>query len=96
MKREKRLTKKERQALQGGPRPAQPEGQHHHHHIHCTACGVHLDEEDFEGTPPKAEWVSCQHGSSFASCTTCVPKTKELLAEHDRTGQPVRQASAWH
>ncbi len=95
MKREKRLTKKERQALRGGPLPAQSEG-HHHHHIHCTACGKHLDEEDFEGAPAKAEWVTCQHGSSFSSCAGCVPKTKELLAEHDRTGQPVRSASAWH
>ncbi len=97
MKREKRLTKKERKAEAGGPRPAQLPGDgHQHHHIHCTACGLHLDEENFEGSPAKAEWVACQHGSTFASCTEHVEKTKVMLAEHDRTGQPVRAASAWH
>ena len=97
MKRAKRLTKKERQAQAGGPRPAgEPGGGHNHSHIHCTACGVHLDEDDFTNTPAKAEWVECQHGSTFASCVGCEPKTKALLAEHDRTGKPVASASAWH
>jgi hypothetical protein len=97
MKREKRVTKKERKALAGGPRPAgEPNGGHQHHHIHCTACGKHLDEADFEGTPAKADWVACQHGSTFASCAACVTKTKEILAEHDRTGKPVQAVAAWH
>lgn len=95
--RAKRLTKKEKKAVGGGPiaRPA-GQGQHHHHHIHCTACGVHLDEEQFDGDAPEAVWLTCEHGSSFASCSGCAERTKELLAEHDRTNQPVRAANAWH
>lgn len=90
MKREKRLTKKERKALAGG-------GHHHdHEHIHCTACGRHLDPEEFRATPATAGWVSCAHGSTFASCMECVGATRERLDEHDRTGQPVDFAHAWH
>ena len=97
MKREKRLTKKERKALSPGPAvtpPAAGAGGGHHHHIHCTACGVHLDEHQFDSSD--AQWVKCDHGSDFASCTGCLEKTRALLAEHDRTGQPVKMASAWH
>lgn len=91
MQRTKRLTKKERKAAA----PPSPQGDGHHHgHIHCTACGVHLDEEMFgDGS---AVWIACAHGSDFASCVGCSEPTRELLAEHDRTGQPVRHASAWH
>lgn len=95
MKRVPRLTKKEKKALNGGPRPQQAHD-HGHSHIHCTSCGKHLDIEEFEAEPATAEWVSCQHGSQFASCVEHIPKTRELLAEHDRTGQPVKQAAAWH
>jgi Fe2+ or Zn2+ uptake regulation protein len=92
MKREKRLTKKERKAQ--NPQATQTQQEHdHHQHIHCTACGKHLDVEDFDGA---AQWVSCAHGSQFASCTEHIEKTQVLLAEHDRTGQPVRAAGAWH
>lgn len=98
MKREKKLTKREKKAL--SPRPIVPQAapqQHgHHHHIHCTACGKHLDEHMFEGDAPEAVWLRCDHLSEFASCAACSAKTKELLAEHDRTGKPVKQASAWH
>lgn len=97
MKRAKRLTKKERKAL--SPKPVVDNGAHdhgHHHHIHCTACGVHLDIEQFEEDPPTAVWLRCEHGSEFASCAEHEAKTRELLAEHDRTGQPVKQAAAWH
>ena len=96
MKRTKRLTKKEPKAVTG-PRPAAPG--HHHHHIHCTGCGRHLDIEDFDEAPgqaPEATWVRCDHGSEFASCTGCLEHTRELLREHDRTGQPVRAAELWH
>lgn len=96
MKRQKRLTKRERKALDPRPAPIATEDHHHHQHIHCTACGVHLDEEQFEDEPPTALWLTCEHHSQFASCASCADKTRELLAEHDRTGQPVRQASAWH
>lgn len=91
MKRAKRLTKKQRKALNGGG-PAD----HDHGHIHCTACGRHLDPGDFSASPATANWVACAHGSTFASCTACVPDTKALLDEHDRTGQPVEVAGAWH
>ena len=93
MKREKKLTKRERKAAAGGP----TRGGHTHgeQHIHCVACGRHLDGKEFD-EPATATVVSCQHGSSFPSCVDCVPKTKELLAEHDRTGQPVKTAGAWH
>ena len=94
MKRKPKLTKRERKALD--PKPAAAQHQHQHQHIHCTACGVHLDPGEFDGMAPTATRVRCQHGSMFASCTGCVERTRTLLAEHDRTGQPVRTASAWH
>ncbi len=95
MKRAKRLTKKERQALAGGPRPQQP-AQHHHRHIHCVACGKHLDPEMFDEEPILATWLTCQHHSQFPSCVACRDASQALLDEHDRTGQPVRTATAWH
>lgn len=91
MKREKRLTKRERKAL-APARPAQP---HEHKHIHCVACGKHLDPEEFlaQGS---ATWIQCLHKSRFATCIECIEISKRLLAEHDRTGQPVQSAQAWH
>jgi hypothetical protein len=92
MKREKKLTKRERKAEKGvGPSGKTADTQH----IHCVACGRHIDPAEFDG-PATATRVSCQHGSRFASCVSCVARTKELLAEHDRTGQPVKTAIAWH
>jgi methionyl-tRNA synthetase len=92
MKRQKTLTKRERKAItgtrpSGTPREAQ--------HIHCVACGRHIDAAEFN-QPASATRVLCEHKSQFASCLGCVSKTKELLAEHDRTGQPVKTAAAWH
>lgn len=99
MKRKPRLTKKERKALAGGPRPAQvpgPKGhQHQHQHIHCVACGRHIDASEFD-EPATATVISCEHGSQFPSCVACTDKTNALLEEHDRTGKPVEQAQAWH
>lgn len=92
MKRQKRLTKRERKAL-APPRPAAPA--HQHGHIHCVACGKHLDAAEFTGAAT-ATWVECLHRSKFASCVDCIAFTKRLLAEHDRTGQPVQSAPAWH
>ena len=92
MKREKKLTKKDRKALKGPPAPAGSDEQH----IHCTACGRHLDVAEFDPPAATATVVQCAHKSSFASCTACVAKTTTLLAEHDRTGQPVKTAGAWH
>jgi hypothetical protein len=64
-------------------------------HIHCVACGRHLDPSFFE-SPTTATFVRCAHGSTFASCNECVPKTQALLAEHDQSGQPVKAAAVWH
>jgi hypothetical protein len=102
MKREKRLTKKERKAAAPAPAP-QPRAAkagasghgHHHQHIHCIACGKHLDAAMF-GEPDGATFIRCDHGSDFAHCLACADKAKALVEEHDRTNQPVKKAAAWH
>lgn len=91
MKRAKRQTKRERKAERG----VGPSGKGSEQHVHCVACGRHLDPAEFN-EPATAVGVFCQHKSRFASCIGCVEKTKLLLAEHDRTGQPVKMAGAWH
>jgi hypothetical protein len=92
MKREKKLTKRERKAEKGvGPSGSKADTQH----IHCVACGRHIDPVEFTH-PTTAAFVLCEHKSRFPSCLSCVHRTKELLAEHDRTGQPVKMAAAWH
>lgn len=95
MKREKRLTKRERKALQG-PRPGAAAAHQHDHHIHCVACGRHLDEGEFHAVPASAKFLRCAHGSQFAACAEHEAQAKLLLDTHDRTGQPVQSASAWH
>jgi hypothetical protein len=90
MKREKRLTKRERKALEPSRQPTQ----HQHQHIHCIACGRHLDPVEFDRGD--AVILSCQHGSTFPSCVECKARGEQLLAEHDRTGQAVQSAQAWH
>ena len=89
MKREKRLTKRERKAAEGG------EHAHDHQHIHCIACGKHLDEADFE-PPASATIITCDHGSNFPACVRCMPQAMAAVQEHDRTNQPVKTAPAWH
>lgn len=93
MKREKKLTKRERKAEKAVA--AGPAAGHDHQHIHCIACGRHIDEEELE-TGGKATVVTCAHGSSFAACVVCEQKAQALLDEHDRTGQPVKSANIWH
>jgi ribosomal protein L32 len=93
MKREKRLTKKERKAQT--PTQAGAGGHQHQGHIHCIACGKHLDAETF-GEPDGAEFIRCEHGSDFPSCIGCHDKSKAMIAEHDRTNKPVQKAAAWH
>jgi hypothetical protein len=90
MKREKRLTRKERRALDPGPKP------HGHAHIHCIACGRHLDPEEFEAKPPEALYLRCDHGSRFPSCASCEVQARVLIAEHDRSGRQIAVAKAWH
>lgn len=91
MKRAPRLTKRERKAL--SPSAATP---HQHQHIHCVACGVHLDAAQFDASPATAQWIRCEHGSRFPSCTGCLSRSQQLVAEHDRTGQAIKSANAWH
>jgi len=107
MKREKRLTKKERKLADGpataAPRAARPSAAraqaqqhaHKHQHIHCIACGKHLDAQMF-GEPDGADFIRCEHGSDFAHCVGCVDKAKAMVAEHDRTNTPVQKVAAWH
>ncbi|GAC1538988.1 MAG: hypothetical protein NVS3B10_03640 [Polyangiales bacterium] len=92
MKRTKKLTKKERKAADGrGPAPRQGGGQH----IHCIACGRHLEITEFDD-PPTATMITCQHGSSFPSCTDCETLSRKLVADHDKSGGEVKTAPAWH
>jgi hypothetical protein len=91
MKRTKRLTKRERKALDPGPKPHS-----HAEHIHCVACGRHLDSQEFSSSPPTATYVTCDHGSQFPSCASCLMETEKRVATHDRTGQPINSAPAWH
>lgn len=95
MKRKPQLTKRERKALAPKrPAQAQPAGGGHQH-IHCIACGRHLDEHEFDA-PATAVVLTCDHGSSFPSCTKCVTKATALIAEHDKTNKPVQVAPAYH
>lgn len=96
MKREKRVTKKERKAVERINAGLQQQNQPHKHtHIHCIACGKHLDPNSF-GEPGGPEFYRCQHGSDFPHCAEHAEQAKALVDEHDRTGNPVKQASAWH
>jgi hypothetical protein len=93
MKRKPKLTKREKKA-QAPPRAAAaPAGQHQH--IHCIACGRHLDAAEFEA-PATATIITCDHGSNFPACVRCMSQAMGLVAEHDRTNQPVRVTQAWH
>jgi hypothetical protein len=93
MKREKRTTKRERKAHNPpAPRPPVAEGQH----IHCIACGRHLDAQEFDGATATAMYLECDHKSRFPSCSECQVTARYLIAEHDRTGNPVAVAQAWH
>lgn len=89
MKREKRLTKRERKEQSGG-------APHDHGHIHCVACGRHIDQQEIGASPATATMIVCAHGSQFASCVGCEATSRYLVDEHDRTGKPVQQAAAWH
>ncbi len=88
MKREKKLTKKERKAQSGVVAPAQKQ------HIHCVACGRHINAPDF--AQGAANWVRCAHGTKYAACNRCVPRAMQLLRDHDQTGKPVQVAAVWH
>jgi hypothetical protein len=93
MKRQKRLTKRERKANDPGFRPG-PRTQNQH--IHCVACGRHIEPNEFGATPASAIWITCDHGSRFASCMGCMHESQSRIDEHDRSGQAVATAAAWH
>jgi hypothetical protein len=93
MKREKRLTKRERKAQ--NPRGPGALAPNPNQHIHCISCGRHLDAAEFQA-PASAKLIRCQHGSTFPACVTCEASAVALIAEHDRTRQPVQRAGAWH
>jgi hypothetical protein len=65
-------------------------------HIHCIACGRHLNPGEFSAAPPTAKYLSCQHASRFPACADCEVAAQRRIDEHDRTGQPVATAEAWH
>lgn len=93
MKRQKRLTKREKKALdphhRAGPNVKME-------HIHCISCGRHIDGAELSSSPPTATLITCDHGSRFPSCIGCMQHAEQLVAEHDKSGQPVKTASAWH
>ena len=91
VQRQKRLTKKEKKATQGGGGH-----QHEHRHIHCIACGRHLDPSGFQTSPPQSLYITCDHGSSFPTCAGCEVEARHRVREHDRTGKPVQSTPAWH
>ena len=90
MKREKRLTKREKKE-QGGAGHKHEAG-----HIHCIACGRHIDPNEFSAAPPSAIVITCEHKSQFPSCANCEVTSRYLVAEHDRSGKPVNTAAAYH
>jgi hypothetical protein len=87
----KRLTKRERKALEGRG-PSGHEGEH----IHCVSCGRHIDPPEFVDRPSKARWLRCDHGTRFAACAPCVPDAQRRLEEHEQSGKPVAVAGAYH
>src|SRR5689334_16650342 len=96
MKRQPRLTKRERKEA-NPKKPAQPStAQGHAEHIHCIACGRHLDQSEFTQAPVTATYIRCDHGSLFPSCVACSVTAETLVQAHDRSGQPVKTAKAWH
>jgi hypothetical protein len=94
MKRVKRLTKRERKDLDP-TRPEQPQ-QQSHQHIHCIACGRHIEPAEFNAFPPKSVYLTCEHKHDFPSCADCQVTARYLIAEHERTGNAVQMAQAWH
>jgi hypothetical protein len=90
MKREKRLTKREKKEQSGGGH------NHEQGHIHCIACGRHIDPNEFSAAPPSAMVITCDHKSQFPACANCEVTARYLVAEHDRTGKPVNTAAAYH
>jgi hypothetical protein len=96
MKRQKRITKRERKANDPTHRPGVRASTGQQAHIHCVACGRHVEPSEFDERPPSATWITCDHGSTFPACIGCMNEAQARVDEHDRTGQPVQTAGAWH
>ena len=96
MKREKRLTRRERQAISGRGPSGGVQGHDHEQHIHCINCGRHLDPSEFDGNAPTAKMLRCNHGSHFPSCTACESASRVRIEAHDRSGMAVQTAPAYH
>lgn len=93
MKREKRPTKREKK--QADPTRIERLARSKEH-IHCIACGRHLDSAEFTSFPAKSVFLQCEHKHDFPACADCQVTARYLIAEHERTGQPVQTAHAWH
>jgi hypothetical protein len=61
-----------------------------------VSCGRHIDPGEFDARPPSATLIVCDHGSQFPACMGCMTDAQARVDEHDRSGQPVQTASAWH
>jgi len=61
-----------------------------------VGCGRHIEPTEFSLAPSTATYITCQHGAQFPSCVSCVMRSQMLIDVHDRTGQPVKAAQAWH
>ncbi len=93
MKRQKRMTKRERKAQDPHHRPGPNTS---HQHIHCISCGRHIDAAEMNASPATATIITCDHGSQFACCVGCIGDAEKRVADHDRNNEPVKTASAWH
>lgn len=91
MKREKKLTKREKKAMEAADRP-QATGEEPH--IHCIQCGRHIDPREL--LSGHANYVRCAHGTKYASCHGCIEGSMARLREHDQSGNPVKITPAWH
>jgi hypothetical protein len=112
VKREKRLTKREQKALKAPrPGATAHQHGEHIHCIACGRHldPAEFDAPVTMGAPlgatpssapkppaPTARLLRCQHGTQFPTCVECADRSRQLLVTHDRTNQPVAQASAWH
>ena len=93
MKRQKKLTKRERKAQEAAAAAASGVTKEDPH-IHCIQCGRHIDPGEM--VSGNANWLRCQHGTKYASCHGCIEGAMQRLREHDRTGEQVKIAPAWH
>ena len=84
MKRTRKLTKRERQAVERGAVP--PEDQSV---VTCVVCDRPMGEKDF-ADETRGVVISCGHGSKYAACAGCDVEARHMVHRHDRTGRPVR------